>query len=124
MPGRGSSRLKRGYGACFSRIVFERELDDEGRAAPRLRLQPDPAFVLLHDHRVGKREPLAGSLPDRLGGEERVEDLGLDRLWNSTAGVAHTNLRVSVVFAGRDMDGAFGVGVLSHLGTRVRGIHD
>src|SRR5688500_8480778 len=51
------------------------QVDPEGAALPRLRVHLDPAQVLLHDA-VADRETQAGAPPRRLGGVERLEDLG------------------------------------------------
>ena len=59
---------------------------DSGALARRAR-QVDLAAAVLHDpeHRG---QPQAGALAPRLGGEERFEDVGLDRLVHADTGVA------------------------------------
>ena len=49
--------------------------DPEGAARARLALHLDPAAMLLHDA-VADRQAEAGAAPRRLGGVERLEDLG------------------------------------------------
>src|SRR5687767_1536578 len=49
--------------------------DPEDAALPLLGVHLDPAQVLLHDA-VADRETQAGAPPRRLGGVERLEDLG------------------------------------------------
>src|SRR5205814_2536192 len=51
----------------------DRERHDEPRAHARGALEPQHAGVARHDV-VRDREPLPGAAPDRLGGEERIED--------------------------------------------------
>src|SRR5262245_51196849 len=47
-----------------------RQDDDEFRKAPRFRLHPQLALVLLHDDVVADRQAQAGALAGRLGSEE------------------------------------------------------
>ena len=43
--------------------------------------------MLLHNHGMGNGQALPGTLSDLLGGEERIEDLGLNLLRNPGAGI-------------------------------------
>src|SRR5437773_12281627 len=68
------SRIRRqGVG----RLRHSREIDLERRPLPRLAVHPDMAIALLHDA-VHGGETEAGALARFLGGEERLEDVGLD----------------------------------------------
>ena len=50
-----------------------------------LRLDADVAAVVLRDDALDDVEAEAGAEPDRLGGEERLEDARLDVLGNAVA---------------------------------------
>src|SRR5947208_6220948 len=65
-PGGSRRRLRR--------LRRPRQEDRESAALPQLALDLDPAAV-LGDDPVRDREPKARPLPDRLGGEERLEDV-------------------------------------------------
>src|SRR5882724_11912973 len=65
-PGGSRRRLRR--------LGRPRQEDRESAALPHLALDLDPAAVLCDD-RVRDGEPEARPLPDRLGGEERLEDV-------------------------------------------------
>ena len=78
------------------------QLDVEGRALPRLGVEPDGALVHLDDA-VADRQAQAGALADALGREERLEDLVAGALGDAAALVAHGD--VQAVLLGR-LDGA------------------
>src|ERR1041384_7254725 len=59
---------------CLQPSIPRRDLDREGRAAPRLALHEDPARVLLDDP-VREREAEASALTDGFRREERIVDL-------------------------------------------------
>src|SRR5438105_4157077 len=71
----------------WNRLVGgDRQDDGEGRPESGLRLERERATV-AGDHLVREREALAAPLANRLGGEERVEHTGANRLGNAAAGI-------------------------------------
>src|ERR1700722_17947068 len=56
---------------------LQRQQDDEPRIA-RHRFHSDVTAMLLHDDVEGQIQPEAGAFPERLGGEERLEDVLAD----------------------------------------------
>ena len=93
--------------------VHLRQVDLEGRAAPRLGVHPNEAPRLLHDPvHGGEAEPRA--LARLLGGEERLEDPRLCRLVHADAGVAHGEHHELADWGGRTLPGV--VRVVRHVG--------
>ena len=89
-PRRG---LRRRPGEPLAALLHLGQVDPEGASLARLAVDPDVAVALLHDA-VGRREAESGAVADRLGGEERLEDLGLGRRIHAAAGVAHRHEHV------------------------------
>src|SRR5205814_1432548 len=65
----------------------EGQLDGERGPPADLGLEADATPVLLHDDRVGDRQPLPRPLAHRLGREERVEDARAHGRGDAAAGV-------------------------------------
>ena len=72
-------------------LVGGGDLDVERRSASRLRVEEDAAAMLGHDV-VGDGQALAGTLADRFGGEEGIEDPVPDGLRDSGSGVGNGHL--------------------------------
>src|ERR1041384_4716369 len=64
------------------------EVDLDRRPLPRLALHRDEAVALLDDP-VHHREAEPGPLAERLGGEERLEEVGADLGRHAAAGIGH-----------------------------------
>ena len=77
----GRRRLPR-----VERLVAAGQVDLERRSVPRLAVDPDRASALLDDA-VRGREAQPGSLAAFLGGEERLEEPGLEGRVHADAGV-------------------------------------
>ena len=85
----GSPRLDRDALPCLgSRRFHRREEDVEAGALPDATPHRDVATMLRHDAmHDGQSQP--GSLTDRFGGEEWLEDARLGGLVHPAAGIAH-----------------------------------
>ena len=97
----------------------ERQLHREGRAFALLGGEHDAPPVLLHDS-LADREPEPGAFAFRLGGEERLEHLGRERLRHAGPVVDHVDGHAVEPAAGAHQDQAGPAGA----GDRLRGVVD
>src|SRR5206468_5238680 len=72
-----------------SRIHTRGQSHEERCAFPNFRLEPDLAPMFFDNDRVGERKPLPCSLSHLLRGEERIENLALNRRRNSASRILH-----------------------------------
>src|SRR5687767_3816443 len=77
---------------CFT---SQRQRHDELRPAPHFGIDSNAAAVVAHDA-VADAQAKAGALPDRLGGEERVEDFRAYVRRDAAAGVGDFDANVAV----------------------------
>src|SRR6185312_15826414 len=91
-----------------ARDAFEGKVDPELASRADAALDLDPAAVLGNDA-VGEAQTEAGSAADRLGGEERVEDLREDIGGDAAAVVLHFDDHLITYPARGDLDLAGGL---------------
>jgi hypothetical protein len=101
--GRAPPATVRALGSTFYiRRVAARQCDGELRKFAQLRFDVDGPPMLLDNDIVARRQAEPGSFSSGLGGEERIEHLGLHRVCNASPVVTDANLNSVVEGFGRD----------------------
>src|SRR5580700_2548690 len=85
-----SSRMRSFSGIFPPQFEIQRDRNNELGAYPYLAFYGDGATQILHDS-VRNRQAQTGTLTDRLGSKERIEDLVSNAFGDARAGVANRN---------------------------------
>src|ERR1019366_9745227 len=97
--------------------------DDKGGSLRRIRLESNPAAVLVDDDAARQRQALAGAAPHLLGGKELVENPRSDSLGNATSRIADRHRDVVAVRARLHPNSSLNAVALHHGSDGVHGIH-